>query len=166
MLRAVAALMLTVAALPAAAQETRSLAPGAKSPPAKIDQLGWLAGSWRGEGLGGPATEVYSLQAGTIAGHFLQENEQGGPLFYELMQIVPHEGSLVYRLRHFGASLKGWEDITGNAVEFPLIAIESDAVYFDGMTFRRTGPDEMTVWAKTSEQGKEKEMPFRYHRAR
>ncbi|WP_404335345.1 DUF6265 family protein [Sphingomonas sp. MMS12-HWE2-04] len=166
MLRIAVALMLMGAALPAAAQETRTLAAGAKSPPAKIEQLGWLAGTWRGDGLGGAATEVYSIQAGTIAGHFLQENEQGGALFYELMQIVPRDGSLIYRLRHFGASLKGWEDVTGDAVEFPLIAIEGDAVYFDGMTFRRTGPDEMTVWAKISDQGKEKEMPFRYRRAR
>lgn len=161
--------MLTIAlaaAFPAVAQETRGLAQGVQSPPASIDRFAWLAGSWRGEGLGAPASETYSApHAGSIAGHFVQEDGKGGIEFYELMQIVPRNGSLVYRLRHFGPDLKGWEDASGKPVEFPLVAIEGEAFYFDGLTLRREGADALTVWVKIgSKDGKPQEMPFRYRR--
>ena len=169
MIRAVAiAASLLALASPARAQETRSLAPGAKSPPATVSQLAWLTGAWRGEGLGAPATEVYSApQGGGMAGHFVQEDGKGGVAFYELMQVVPRGGSIVYRLRHFGADLKGWEDATGKAVEFPLVAIEADAVHFDGLTLRRSGADAMTAWVKIRhDDGKTEELAFRYRRVR
>jgi hypothetical protein len=166
MIRPLLALLLC-AATPALAQETRSLAPGQVSPPAKIEDLSWLAGTWRGEGLGAAATEVYSsAQAGRMAGHFQQEDGKGGIKFYELMQIVPRGRSLVYRLRHFNGDLSGWEDKSGKVVEFALVAVEKDAIHFDGMTFRRTGPDAMTCWVKIErDDGKTEEMPFRYRRA-
>ncbi|MEG3087574.1 DUF6265 family protein [Sphingomonas sp. PB4P5] len=94
------ALMMAVMAAPAVAQETRQLPPGGVSPPATIDQLAWLAGEWRGEGIDAPATEVYSTaQGGQIAGHFVQTDKQGGVAFQELVQIFPRGGSLVYRVR-------------------------------------------------------------------
>ncbi|WP_213982659.1 DUF6265 family protein [Sphingomonas sp. dw_22] len=166
MIRCTLAALLLCLAPPALAQETRSLAAGAQSPAATLDQLAWLAGTWRGEGLGAPATEVYSApQAGRIAGHFLQEDGKGGIEFYELMQIVPRGESLVYRLRHFNADLTGWEDATGKAVEFPLVAIEKDAIHFDGLTFRITGPRAMTCWVRIRHKdGSTEEMPFRYVR--
>jgi hypothetical protein len=116
--------------------------------------------------MGARATEVYSApQAGRIAGHFLLEDGKGGVAFYELMQIVPRGKSLVYRLRHFNADLTGWEDKTGKAVEFPLVAIEKDAVHFDGLTFRVTGPREMTCWVRIRHgDGSTEEVPFRYVR--
>lgn len=161
------ALVALLLATPAAAQETRSLAPGAASPPATLDQLAWLAGTWRGEGIAGPATEVYSSpEAGQIAGHFTQHGKDGGVFFYELMQIVPRDGSLVYRLRHFNADLTGWEDASRKAVEFPLVAIEGDRFHFDGMTLIRDGADAMTAWVKIRERdGSEKEIRFRYRRS-
>ena len=56
-----------------AAQNTRSLAPGAQSPAATIDDLAWLVGHWRGEGLGGQSFETISPPvAGQMAGHFQQ----------------------------------------------------------------------------------------------
>lgn len=151
---------------PALAQQTRSLAAGAESPAAAIEQAGWLTGTWRGEGLGARATEVYSApQAGGMAGHFLLEDGKGGVAFYELMQIVPRGKSLVYRLRHFNADLTGWEDGTGKAVEFPLVAIEKDAIHFDGLSFRVTGPDSMVCWVRIhNKDGSVEEVPFRYVR--
>lgn len=152
---------------PAWAQETRSLSAGAASPAASVEQLAWLAGTWRGEGLGAVATEVYSSpQAGQIAGHFQLEDGRGGIAFYELMQIVPRAGSLVYRLRHFNPDLTGWEDKTGKAVEFGLVAIEGDKAHFDGLTLHRTGPDSMTVWVRIGKKdGSSEEAPFRYRRS-
>lgn len=54
-------LAVAIAPAPLAAEETRSLRPGAAPATAGIAQLDWLAGTWRGEGLGGEATEIYSL---------------------------------------------------------------------------------------------------------
>ena len=154
-----------VLAVPAPAQETRALPAGAASPPARIEQLAWLEGTWRGAALGGTAIEVYSApDAGQITGHFTQ-TKNGKVAFYELMQVVPAGKSLVYRLRHFNADLSGWEDANPKkTVDFALVGIQADAVHFDGMTFRRTGPDAMTVWVRIDDEGKTREEPFRYRR--
>lgn len=155
-------------ASPAAAQETRMLATGEASPPATIDQLSWLVGTWRGEGFGSEATEVYSAsEAGQIAGHFVQHDKTGGVKFYELMQIVPRGGSLVYRLRHFNGDLTGWEDDKqGKAVEFPLVALAPNHAYFEGMTLIRDDADTLRSIVRIDEGGgKSFEATFRYRRA-
>ena len=162
---ALLALMLTLAASPAIAQATRSLAPGAESPPADVAQRAWLTGAWEGEGLGAQAIEVYSRPvAGQIAGHFLLLDDDGGVAFYELLQIAPAGDSLVYRLRHFHPDLRGWEDATGEAVAFPLVAIEADAAYFDGLSFVREGEDAMAVTVRIGQGDTTEEATFRYRR--
>jgi hypothetical protein len=40
-------------------ENTVRLAEGAASPPATLGGMAWLAGSWRGEGLGGQVEEVF-----------------------------------------------------------------------------------------------------------
>ncbi len=145
--------ILALAALPASSlaavpDETRSAVPGVASPNANIDSLAWLEGSWRGPGLGGDAIEVYSApEAGQITGHFTQTQE-GKVAFYELIQIVPVGKSLAYRLRHFNADLTGWEDKTRKPESFALVAIEKDAIHFDGLTMRRLGPNRIDVWVR------------------
>jgi hypothetical protein len=150
-------------ATPAFAQETRKLDPGAKSPPAKIEQLAWLTGTWRGEAMGAPATEVYSSpEIGQISGHFMLQDGKGGVRVYELQQFKPVGDSIVYSLRHLNYDLTGWEDSTGKALQFPLVAIEGDTFYFDKLTVKREGPDKMTIWINI--QGKDQ--PFRYTRGK
>ena len=159
-------LMLAAIATPASAQETRQLPPGGVSPPATIDQLGWLAGEWRGDGIDAPATEVYSQAlGGQIAGHFVQMDKQGGVAFQELVQIFPRGGSLVYRVRHFNADFTGWEDKSGRFVEFPLVALEPNAAYFAGLTVRRDG-DKLVSTVVIRENGKAEEISFRYTRVK
>ena len=151
---------------PAPCQQVRSATPDTPPPAADIASLDWLAGSWAGEGMGGQAVETYSAPfAGQIAGHFVMRNDDGSVAFYELMQIVPRTGSLVYRLRHFDGDLTGWEDGKGGkAVEFPLVAIENGDFYFDGLTLDREGDDALTVWVAIEEDGTVREVPFRYRR--
>ena len=157
-------LMLAAIATPTIAQETRQLQPGAVSPPATIDQLSWLAGEWRGDGIDAPATEVYSQAlGGQIAGHFVQTDKQGRVAFQELVQIVPRGGSLVYRVRHFNADLTGWEDKSGHVVEFPLVALEPDVAYFAGLTVRRDG-NKLVSTVVIRGNGKPQEISFRYTR--
>jgi hypothetical protein len=40
--------------------------------------------------------------------------------------------------------MTGWEQPT-ESVRFPLLRVEPGAVFFDGMTYRREGPDRMEV---------------------
>lgn len=156
----------TIAGAPSAlAQATHRLAPGAESPAASIDQLGWLAGEWVGEGLGARTVEVYSRpSAGQIAGHFVLHDDSG-VRFYELLQIAPVGETLVYRLRHFNPDLSGWEDETGAPVEFRLVAIAADAVHFDGLSLVRDGPDRLTVTVRIGGDSGTQDAVFRYRRA-
>jgi hypothetical protein len=149
---------------PLAAQQTRSAAAGAKPPPAKAPDLAWLAGTWEGEGISGAAREVYfPPAAGQVAGHFTQM--RGDDVwFYEILSIAEVGGSLEYRLKHFNADLTGWEE-KAEVRRFPLVAIENDAWYFDGLTIRRDGPDGMVGAVKVeTKDGSRKEYVFRYKR--
>jgi len=136
------ALMLACLTAPLSAQEVRSAPESHIPPPATVAELGWLTGRWVDEGIGGaPAQEVYSAPAGgSIVGHFVQEDGKGSVAFFEILQIAEENGSLVYRLKHFGPDLTGWEQ-KDEMVRFPLVAMDEGALYFDGLTIRRDGPD-------------------------
>ncbi len=158
---------LMLVASPVAAQETRSLAPGAQSPPASVKQLAWLAGSWTGEAMGDRVTETYSAPlGGRITGHFVAGDGKGGVEFAELVDYVPIGPSVAYRVRHFAPDMAGWEDKTGKPVVFPLVAVEGDKWFFDGMTLDRTGPDALTMWVRIGDGEKAKDVPFRLVRVR
>jgi hypothetical protein len=141
-------------------------APVSPNPPAKIADLGWLEGSWEGEGIGGaPAVEVYSRAAdGKIVGHFRQLTAGGKVMFYELITIEEAGGSLSYNVKHFNADLTGWEE-KGEVRRFPLSAVRPDRWEFSGLTYERTGRNAMTaqVVSKDSE-GKEEYLQFRFRR--
>ena len=159
-------LPLLLIAAPATAQTIRSATPGAAPPAATIDQLAWLAGSWRGAALGGQVAETYSAPlGGRITGHFVATNAKGGVAFTEIVEYVPVGNSLAYRVRHFGPDMKGWEDESGKPVVFPLVAVEKDRWFFDGMTIERTGPDALTMWVRIDDGGAAKDVPFRLVRA-
>jgi hypothetical protein len=152
-------------ATPALAAETRTAPEGHVPPPATVAELDWLAGIWTGEGIGGAkATEVYSPPgAGSIAGHFVQEDGEGGVEFFEIMQIAEENGSLAYRLRHFTSELVGWEE-KDKLVSFPLVAIGDGAVYFDGLTLRRAGNTLISAVQVRQRDGSVQEYVFRYRR--
>lgn len=166
MLRTLIAFVLTASALPAAAQHTRTLGT-ATPPPASIDELGWLAGSWVGTGMGQPVTETYSASlGGRISGHFAMADGKGGIVFTEIVDYVPDGPSLAYRVRHFNPDLSGWEDKTGKPVIFRLVAVERDRWFFDGMTLERTGPDALTLWVRIGKADATREEAFRLTRQR
>jgi hypothetical protein len=151
---------------PAHAAETRTAGEDHVPPSATVAELGWLAGIWTGEGIGGAkATEVYSPPgAGSLAGHFVQEDGQGGINFFEIMQIAEVDGSLIYRLKHFTEELAGWEE-KDKFVSFRLVAIEPNAVYFDGLTLRREGDELISAVLVRHRDGTVQEYVFRYRRA-
>lgn len=159
-----AAVLLLIAG-PAAAQETRRAVPGAKPPPAKVADLAWLAGAWEGQGISGPAREVYSPpMGGQIIGHFIQA--RGDSIWFtEILSIAEVEGTLEYRLKHFNSDLTGWEK-KNEVRRFPLVARDGDAFYFDGLTIRRDGTDGMLgVVRIDNKDGTSREAVFRYRRS-
>ena len=117
--------------------------------------------------MGHQVTETYSAPlGGRITGHFAMDDGKGGIAFTEIVDYVPLGPSLAYRVRHFNPDMSGWEDRTGKPVVFPLVAVENDRWFFDGMTLERTGPDALTMWVRMTEGGTAKDVPFRFIRAR
>jgi hypothetical protein len=128
----------------ASAAETRSAVAGAPRPQAVLADLAWLTGEWQGEGLGGQVLDSYSAPVGgQIVGHFRLVKE-GQVVFYELFTIVDVNGSLEMRVKHFNPDLSGWE-AKADAQTFPLVDVEKDVWFFDGITLRRTGSDQIVT---------------------
>ena len=138
---------------------TLQLADGATSPKATIDQVAWIAGHWAGEAFGGKTEEVWTKpSSGSMMGSFKAYNEEGIS-FYEFCLIREVDETLILQLKHFHGDLKGWEekDVT---VDFPLVKIEKEKVYFSGFTFEKISDEQMDVYVVI---GKEhQEMKFEY----
>ena len=131
---------------------------------AKLDEMEWLVGRWVGSALGGDVEEIWTApQGGAMMGMYRLVRD-GKPVFYELLTLVEENGSLVMRLKHFHADLKGWEE-KDDTVEFPLVAVADGAVHFEGMSFHPRG-DTLTVYlAIKSRSGDVREETFTYTRA-
>ena len=124
---------------------TIRLADGVPRPAARIADWAWIAGRWQGQGLGGSVDEVWSDPAGgSMVGHFRLVKD-GKPVFYEIMTVIEADGSLEMRLKHVNPDMTGWEE-KADFVTFKLAKIEPDAVYFNGLTFRRTAPDRLEIY--------------------
>ena len=160
------ALSLALAAPAAPQQQTRVLAPGATSPAAKVSDLAWLAGEWTGEGFDSVLHETYSAPiGGQMPGHFYVA-KNGKPDMYEFVMIAEVGDSIEYRVRHFNPDMTAWED-KDRFVKFPLVAVDRDSWYFDGLTIRRTGPDAADHIVRVKgKDGKTSEAVLRYRRVK
>ena len=148
---------------------TLRLKPDLPRPAATLDAVAWMAGGvWRGDGLGGVTEESWSQPAaGAMMGMFrlVKGGAEGRAevAFYEFLTMVEEGGSLVLKLKHFNADLTGWEE-KGGFVTFRLVRVTPDAIYFDGLTFRREGPDKMTIFLALRDANGVREEIFRYAR--
>lgn len=157
-------LSMTCALLIAAGPLAPGQAQAADQPADLVEVAEWLQGHWVGNGLGGENETLWSPpRAGTMMGVF-RHMKDGEIVFYELLALVPEEGRLVLKLKHFDPNLDGWEE-PSESLDFPLLRAEEDALYFDGITYRRLGPDrrEVTVLLGTDEDHLREEV-FTYHR--
>ncbi|HEU4653790.1 MAG TPA: DUF6265 family protein [Steroidobacteraceae bacterium] len=161
---------LCLLSLPSSAQEklttnTLSLAEGAKSPAAKIGDVAWLRGHWTGSGLGGTAEEFWSApQAGMMLSMYRLVRD-GKPIFFELVSISEHDGSLMMRLKHFDSDLTGWEE-KNERREFRLVSLGQHVARFEGMTYRLVDEGTLTCHvAIAGTDGSVREETFTYHRA-
>jgi hypothetical protein len=132
---------------------------------AGISDMSWLAGTWRGEGLGGINEEHWSAPAGgAMMGMYRHIKERTE--FYELLTLTEQGGSLLLTLRHFHADLRAWEerDVT---VRMPFIKAANGRFYFEGLTFEPRG-DTLTVYlairGQTTGRGDWREATFTYRR--
>lgn len=116
--------------------EVLSHVDGSSPPSARIEDLSWLVGQWTGQGLGGSVEDIIApASGGQMMGMFRHSKADGSVNFYEFYMFAEKDGSLTQRLKHFSPMLDGWEE-KDEFVEFPLLAIEKQAAYFDGLSYR------------------------------
>jgi len=133
-------------------------------PSANITQLSWIAGHWQGEALGGVCQEYWvEPLAGSMTGMFRMIRADK-IAFYEFLVISEEAGSLILKIKHFSPDLIGWEEKDQSTL-FPLVKLNEKEAFFDGLTFRQTSPDSLTVFVGIDQEGEiPEEAAFRYHR--
>lgn len=137
-------------------QHVKTLGDG-ESPAASIEDLSWIAGSWKGEAFGGETEEVWTAPtAGTMMGMFKLVSDSDIS-FYELMTISQEGPTLLLRIKHFNKDLTGWEE-KDESVEFPLVTIKNNTIYFDGLTFKSISENQMNVYVNI--EGEEVEFVY------
>lgn len=119
-------------------EHTLKLDDPANMPEASIDDLAWLTGRWQGEGFGGILEETWNPPlGGTMVATFRLVSE-GKPNFYEICLISPEGKSLTYKVKHFNPDMTGWEE-KAEYVTFPLVKVEPNKIYFNGLTLELNG---------------------------
>jgi hypothetical protein len=166
----IVALLMIVATGPAGqgqvqkSANTMSRAENASPPVANLNDVSWIAGNWRGEALGGVFEETWNAPLGDSMMGIFRLAKNGKVEFYELLTIVPLDHSLLLRLKHFSGEMVGWEE-KEQTVDFPLVKLTEKEAYFDGLTFRLAGPDELHIFAVAeSENGSQTELRFEARR--
>jgi hypothetical protein len=144
-------------------ENTLTFDAAAGSPKADLGVIAWIAGYWRGEALGGVAEEIWSRPFGSSMMAAFKLTVNGQVKFYELETIVEQDETLLLRLKHFASDLHGWE-ARDETVDFRLVKVTDDRVYFDGMTFEKVSNEEMNVYVVIGDPGEEHETKFNYRR--
>ena len=132
-------------------ENTLTLIEGATSPKASIQDLAWYAGRWVGKGFGGDLEENFGPAMGNSMIGSFRLVQDGQPIFYEFLAILEENGSLAYKVKHFNPDLVGWET-KDKYVTFPLVKLGEQAVWFDGLTIKRSG-NKVTSYLAFEEKG-------------
>ena len=130
---------------------------------ATINDVAWIAGHWQGAAFGGIAEEIWSPPMGDAMVASFRLVAEGKTSFYEIETISEENNTLILRLKHFHANLKGWEE-KDETVDFPLVKLEPNKAFFDGMTFEKVSENELNVYVLLKGKDGEQEMKFAYRR--
>jgi ABC-type cobalt transport system substrate-binding protein len=131
------------------------------SPQASLDEVSWIQGYWKGEAFGGITEEFWSPPLGDSMMFSFKLVVDNKVVFYELGGIRQKDKTLLLQLKHFGNDFKGWEE-KDETVDFKLVKIENNKVYFDQFTFEKISENEMNLYVVISENGHEEEVKFNY----
>ena len=145
-------------------ENTLKLDSTSNMPPARIEDLAWMAGRWIGEGFGGQLEETWNppLGGAMVATFRMLSNNQ--PSFYEICLIAPEGNSLMYKVKHFNPDFSAWEEKT-EMVRFPLIKMEPGKVWFEGLTLVLEGDVCTQYLAMKQKSGSYREVKLTFHRA-
>jgi hypothetical protein len=132
------------------------------SPKASLSDVSWISGTWKGEAFGGITEEIWSKPMGDSMMASFKLVADGKVQFYEIEIIRQVKESLILQLKHFNGDLKGWET-KDETIDFPLVKITKNTIYFDGMTFEKVSDNEMNVYVLMHEKdGSTNEIKFNY----
>jgi hypothetical protein len=153
--------------LPASAEDLEGFIRRDENPDAiartSLESLSWMAGSWRAEAFGGIVEDIWAPPAGGQMVGLFRAYTPEKISFYEIIALLPVEGRLTMRLKHFHADLRGWEE-KDETVDFPLLDQESEFWYFRGLTIHRESSERMNVYLRIRRQGQVEIVPFRFKR--
>ncbi|KAA2218957.1 DUF6265 family protein [Maribacter flavus] len=146
------------------AQNTLSWEEGMESPEATLKHVEWMTGHWKGEAFGGITEEIWSPPLGGTMMFSFKLVSDGTVSFYELGHIRELDGTLLFQLKHFDGDLFGWEE-KEETVDFRLVKIDGNRVYFDEFTLERISDQEVNLYVVIeNEDGTQEEVQFNYKR--
>lgn len=146
------------------AQNTLSWEEGMESPEATLKHVEWMTGHWKGEAFGGITEEIWSPPLGGTMMFSFKLVAEGIVSFYELGHIREADGTLLFQLKHFDGDLSAWEE-KDETVDFRLVKIDGNRVYFDDFTLERISDQEVNLYVVIgNEDGTQEEVQFNYKR--
>lgn len=146
------------------AQNTVSFSENATSPKATLEDVSWVAGHWKGAAFGGIAEEIWSPPLADSMMFVFKLVSDGKVQFYEVGHIQQRDETLILQLKHFHGSLKGWEE-KDDTVDFKLVKMERNKVFFDDFTIERISEDEINMYVVVGDaDGSSEEVKFNYKR--
>ena len=145
------------------------IAPAAK---ATLDQVGWIAGQWRGM-LGDRQIEQHWMApAGTSMVAMYRSLQQQRATLYELLAIEQDGDGLALRIKHFapGPGMVGRE-AKEESIDHALVRVDGRTAVFEGrgaagarVTFTSPNPDTLTIVVERLRDGKLTPTEFKYTR--
>lgn len=102
----------------------------------KLSDLAWMAGYWKGTGLGGDCEELWLPPVDSTMHGVFRFAEKGKTEFTEYMVIEQKDSTLSVKIKHFSRDLSPWEE-NEKWTPFTFIKMEGQTAYFNGITYHR-----------------------------
>ena len=142
-------------------EHTLTRGESAKAAAATIADVAWIEGHWTGEGLGGFCEEIWTPpKGGQMVGMFRHVRDDK-PVFFEIITLSEEDGGIMMRLKHFDPNLTGWEE-KDRTEDSRLLAFTETELFFDGITYKRTGDCGLEVYVATETDGEPQEAMFSF----
>ena len=147
----------------------------AATPPAKatVDQLGWVAGAWRGTLNDRTIEQTWSAPlAGSMIAMYRSIRDNKATL-YELLAMEQSGDGVVLRIKHFapGAGLVS-QEAKDQSADHTLVKLDGRTAVFEGgaagsparITFNSPDPSTLNITVERQREGKPVSTEFRYKR--